>query len=77
MPLAILLVSAFAGTENTVFESLRNYDSTEVFAVKGEYDFVVKVKADTSYKLKEIITRIKSVLPKPNSILTMFTYRDA
>ncbi len=75
MPLAILLVSAFAGTENSVFESLRNY-STEVFAVKGEYDFVVKVKADTSYKLKEIITRIKNALPKPSSFLAMFTYRD-
>lgn len=75
MPLAILLVSAFAGTENSVFESLRNYGA-EVFVVKGEYDFVVKIKADTFYKLKEIITRIKNALPKPSSILTMFSYRD-
>lgn len=77
MPLAILLISAFTGTENNVFESLRNYDSTEVFAVKGEYDFVVKVKADTFYKLKEILVRIRDDLPKLSSILTMFTCRDS
>lgn len=77
MPLAILLISAFTGTENNVFESLRNYDSTEVFAVKGEYDFVVKVKADTFYKLKDIIARIRDAIPKPSSILTMFTCRDS
>ncbi len=71
MPSAILLVSAFAGTESSIFESLRNHESTQVFAVKGEYDFVVKVKAETFYKLKEIISRIRNSLPRPSNILTM------
>jgi intracellular sulfur oxidation DsrE/DsrF family protein len=39
--------------------------------VQSAYDIVVKVKAETFDKLATIIQKIKVLLPKPQSIVTM------
>ncbi len=71
MPSAFVLVSTL-GAENDVLKTLKSDQSVEeVFAVQSVYDFVVKVKAETFDKLKEIITRIRKSEPKPNSVITM------
>ena len=71
MPSAFVLVSTL-GAENDVLENLKSCESVEeVFAVQSVYDFVVKVKAETFDKLKEVIVRIRKSVPKPHSVLTM------
>ena len=71
MPSAFVLVSTL-DMENDVLKNLKGYESVEeVFAVQSVYDIVVKVKAETFDKLKEIIARIKKSVPKPHSVLTM------
>jgi len=70
MPSAFVLVGTL-DMENDVLKNLKGYESVEVFAVQSVYDIVVKVKAETFDKLKEIIARIKKSVPKPHSVLTM------
>ena len=70
MPSAFVLVSTL-DMENDVLKNLKGYESVEVFAVQSVYDIVVKVKAETFDKLKEIIARIRKSVPKPHSVLTM------
>ncbi len=71
MPTAFVLVSTLE-TEKDVPKNLKSDESVEqVFAVQSVYDIVVKVKAETFDKLKEIIARIKKSVPKPHSVLTM------
>ncbi len=43
----------------------------EAHLVQSAYDIVVKVKADTFDRLAAIIRKIKLLLPKPQSIITM------
>ena len=70
MPSAFVLVSTL-DIENDVLKTLKSDESVEVFAVQSVYDIVVKVKAETFDKLKEIIVRIRKSVPKPHSVLTM------
>ncbi len=71
MPSAFVLVST-SSAENDVLKTLKSDESVEeVFAVQSVYDIVVKVKAETFDKLKEVIARIKKSVPKPHCVLTM------
>lgn len=57
-PSAIILLNTDMGREKDVLRSLRSDGG----AVESVYDIVVKVKAETFDKLKEIIARIKRTL---------------
>ncbi len=71
MPLAFVLVTTL-DKKNDVLKNLKSYESVEeVFEVQSVYDIVVKVKAETFDKLKDIIARIRKSVPKPHSVLTM------
>ena len=57
MPLAYVLLRVEVGAESEVLETLRKADSVEeAHRIYGIYDAVVKVRADTMEKLKEIVT---------------------
>ena len=72
MPSAILLLSTASGTEKSVLAWLRTHECVqEAHFVQSAYDIVVKVKADTFGRLAATIQKIKVLLPKPQSIITM------
>ncbi len=72
MPSAIILVNTPIGMEKDVLESFGgNEDIEEAIAVHGVYDIIVKVKAKTFEKVREVVDRIKRSYP--HGILSMVT----
>ncbi|MGD6852520.1 MAG: Lrp/AsnC ligand binding domain-containing protein [Candidatus Bathyarchaeia archaeon] len=72
MPSAIILLSTAAGTEKAILHCLRKQDYVqEAYPVQSAYDIVVRVKAETFDKLSAIISTIKNLFPKPQSVTTM------
>jgi len=72
LPSAIILVSTSLGVEKDALKSLKSTESVEeVFAVQGPYDIVVKAKAETFDKLRDIVAKIRRTLPKMQSMVTM------
>jgi len=72
MALAFVLINVELGKEKEVLDQLRSIDSVkEVNLVYGVYDIVVKVEADTTDKLKEIVTYKIRKLADIRSTLTM------
>jgi DNA-binding Lrp family transcriptional regulator len=72
MPEAIVLINTDIGTEEEVLNVLGNIEGvTEAYIVYGVYDIVIKVKAETTEALKEIISSKIRKLPKVRSTLTM------
>jgi len=57
MPIAFVLLHVELGAESEVLENIRKIDAVEeAYRVYGVYDTIVKVRADTMEKLKEIVT---------------------
>ena len=53
---AVVLVNTHVGEENKVLETIRKLDGVEeAHALWGVYDLMVKIKADSIDRLKEII----------------------
>ncbi len=72
MSTAFLLINANIGSESEVLGALRKIDAVEeAYIVYGAYDVVVKVKANTVDRLKEIITWRVRRLDKVRSTTTM------
>ena len=72
MPKALVLMNAESGHEKDLMNELKGTSYvTEVYAVYGVYDVIVKIEADSMEKLKETVAtqlrRIKGV----KSTLTM------
>ena len=72
MPKALVLMNAELGHENELINELKKTSYvTEVYAVYGVYDVIVKIEADSMEKLKDTVAtqlrRIKGV----KSTLTM------
>ena len=70
-----MLVSSEIGSESEVLKALKKIDGVEeAYTVYGVYDFIVKIKADSRDKLKEIVTsqvrRLKKVRPTTTMIVT-------
>jgi DNA-binding Lrp family transcriptional regulator len=63
MPKALVLMNAELGHETTLVNELRKTPNvTEVYAVYGVYDVIVKVEADSMEKLREAIaTKLRKV----------------
>jgi len=72
MPKAIVLINTDIGAEEEVLNQLSNLEGVkEAYIVYGVYDIVAKVEAETTEKLKEIVTSRIRKIPKVRSTLTM------
>lgn len=57
MLMAFVLINTGGESPNVILEALKKIDEVEeAHAVYGVYDIVVKVRAETMDKLKEIVT---------------------
>ncbi len=74
MPTAYVLLNVELGSEDEVLKSLSKMNEvTEAYRVYGSYDTLVKVSAETTAKLKEVVTWKIRRLPNVNTTLTMIT----
>lgn len=72
MPKALVLMNAELGHENTLVEELKKTSNvTEVYAVYGVYDVIVKVEAESMEKLREAIATNLRRISGVKSTLTM------
>ena len=72
MPMAYVLLNVELGSEDEVLKSLSKIDEvTEAYRVYGSYDTLVKVSAETTKKLKEVVVSTIRTLPNVNTTLTM------
>ncbi len=64
MPKALVLMNAELGHETNVVNELKKTPNvTEVYAVYGVYDVIVKVEAESMEKLREAIaTRLRKIV---------------
>ncbi len=72
MPKALVLMNAELGHETNVINELKKTPNvTEVYAVYGVYDVIVKVEVESMEKLREAIaTRLRKIIDI-KSTLTM------
>ncbi|MCW4027948.1 MAG: Lrp/AsnC ligand binding domain-containing protein [Candidatus Bathyarchaeota archaeon] len=72
MPIAFILVNTEIGSESDVLKSLEDVEGIEeAYSVYGVYDIIVKIKAESMDKLKDIVTWRIRRLNKVRSTLTM------
>ena len=72
MPIAFVLINAEIGSEGEVLRELKKIEGVEeAYSVYGVYDVIVKVKADSMDKLKDVVTWRIRRLEKVRSTLTM------
>lgn len=72
MPSAFVLVNTELGSEEKVLAAIKKIDGVqEAHTVYGVYDIIAKIGAESSDKLKEIITWHIRRLDKVRSTLTM------
>ena len=72
MPMAYVLLNVELGSEDEVLNELKKVgEVTEAYRVYGVYDTLVKVCADTTEKLKEVVTFKIRRIPNVKSTLTM------
>ncbi len=72
MPIAFILINTEIGSESDVLKSLEDVEGIEeAYSVYGVYDIIVKIKAESMDKLKDIVTWRVRRLNKVRSTLTM------
>lgn len=72
MPKALVLMNAELGHENKLVAELKKTPHvTEVYAVYGVYDVIVKVEADTMEKLRDAVATGLRRIEGVKSTLTM------
>ncbi len=72
MPQAIVLINTDIGAEEEVLKELMGIEGVkEAYIVYGVYDIIAKVEADSTEKLKDVITSRIRKIPKVRSTLTM------
>jgi DNA-binding Lrp family transcriptional regulator len=72
MPLAFVFINAEVGSEDRVLKELRAVEQVkEAYMVYGVYDAVAKVEAETTDRLREVITSRLRRLRWVRSTLTM------
>ena len=77
MPTAFVLINTELGSEADVLKDLKKVEGVEeANAVYGVYDIVVRVKASTMDRLKEIVSRKIRRLDKIRSTLTMIEVEE-
>jgi DNA-binding Lrp family transcriptional regulator len=77
MPTAFVLINTELGSELDVLKNLKKVSGVEeAHAVYGTYDIVVRVKADTMYKLKETVSSHIRKVSKVRATLTLLSSED-
>jgi DNA-binding Lrp family transcriptional regulator len=77
MPTAFVLINTELGSEADVLKDLKKVEGVEeANAVYGVYDIIVRVKASTMDRLKEIVSRKIRRLDKIRSTLTMIEVEE-
>jgi len=77
MPEAFVLINAEINSEEEVLKGLQDVEGVEeAYIVYGVFDIVAKIKADTTNKLKDIVTWHIRRLNKVRSSLTMIVVED-
>lgn len=72
MPIAFILINTEIGSEGDVLKSLTGIEGIEeAYSVYGVYDIIVKIKAESMAKLKDMVTWRLRRLNKVRSTLTM------
>ena len=78
MTIAFVLINTNIGYEDEVLKELKKVSNIqEAFSVYGVYDIVIKIKAESMDKLKEIITWRIRRLNRVRSTLTMIVIEEA
>jgi DNA-binding Lrp family transcriptional regulator len=78
MAVAYVLINTETGFETDVLKFLKKLEGVdEVFAVYGVYDVIVKVRATSMDKLKEIVTWRMRRIDKVRSTLTMLVIDES
>ena len=77
MPQAYVLINVEAGGEDDVFTALEKIDNVEEsYFSYGVYDIIIKVKAESMEKLKEMVTSKIRSLNLVRSTLTLIILKD-
>jgi len=72
MPVAFILINTEIGSEGDVLKSLTGIEGIEeAYSVYGVYDIIVKIKAESMARLKDMVTWRIRRLNKVRSTLTM------
>jgi len=72
MPLAFIFINAEVGSEDEALKQLRKIENIkEAHSIYGVYDIVAKIEAETTDRLKEVITSKVRKLRWVRSTLTM------
>jgi len=72
MPRAFVLFNVGAGSEDQVLKDAKNIGGIqEAYVSYGVYDLVMKVKADSMDKLKELVTHQLRTIKNVRSTLTL------
>ena len=72
MPQAFVLLNVETGKEDEVLKQLKTSNAVEESYVSyGVYDLILKVKADTIEKLKEVVTGKIRAINQVRSTLTL------
>ncbi len=72
MPRAYVLFNVGAGSEDQVLKDVRSIGGVqEAYVSYGVYDLVVKVKADSMERLKELVTHHLRKIKNVRSTLTL------
>ena len=72
MPTAYVLINCDLGSEENIVTELKKLsEADEVYGVFGVYDIIVKIRADTTDKLREVITWNVRRIDRVRSTLTM------
>ena len=72
MPTAFVLINAELGKEQAILKELRQINGVkEAYFVYGVYDIIAKVEAESTEKLKEIVTFKIRRMADVRSTLTM------
>jgi DNA-binding Lrp family transcriptional regulator len=72
MPRAFVLFNVGAGSEDQVLNDAKDLGGVqEAYVSYGVYDLVMKVKADSMEKLKELVTRQLRTIKNVRSTLTL------
>lgn len=75
---AVVLVTTNHGQESNVLEELRNLaEVEEAHQLWGVYDFMVKVKANSIDRLKEIVRVYLRQLAGVSSVLTLMIIKSS
>jgi len=77
MPRAYVLINVESGGEDEVLLALEKInDVEESYFSYGVYDIIIKVKAESMEKLKEMVTSKIRSLNKVRSTLTLIIMKD-